>query len=278
MDKKRVLRIIKNYADIVITVEDIKSSFDAVLKRKRKSYFVKILWNVDGINREESKALTKISSFFKAQPFIIGEISNNGPLEDYVLFKRFSVFTGTTKTFIEYINNKALPVKNASEYYAIDGKRMRKERNKRKLSLQELSHKIGISKETLYRYEKETIFAGKENLKKLEDFFSVKLSKRVEYKNPNNMEKLGDFEGAEVKSPFHYLIKDKDEKFIVGKQKSTPEIMTKYIITFKTISEELDSEYFFITKYRIDAPYLLYDEFKKIGFSEKIKKLLKERM
>ncbi len=260
MDKDSALREISDYAEFIIKIEGVKSSIDALTLAKKRLFALKILKNVDSPTKKELISLKKIAGFFGAIPFIIGEQSNNGRLKDYVLFERLSILVGTLNTFIEYMRGESLPIKKPQEFYSIDGKRMKELREKKKLSLRELSLITGISKETLYRYENETILIGVENLRKLEKALNTTLRKQITPKVEIN-------EWISSANPFSYLINLR-KKYLIGKQMSTSSITKRYILIFEEISEKLEVPYFILSKRKSHYPFLLMSEF----YSKKSKK------
>ncbi|MEM2281777.1 MAG: helix-turn-helix domain-containing protein, partial [Candidatus Bathyarchaeia archaeon] len=92
-----------------------------------------------------------------AASLFISEKTRDKPLEDDTVYSRYNVLAVTPKTFENVILRGIHPLVQAGPggyYVEIDGEAIRRRRQELGLSVGEVAEKIGISRRTLYGYEK----------------------------------------------------------------------------------------------------------------------------
>ncbi|MFH0714446.1 MAG: helix-turn-helix domain-containing protein [Candidatus Diapherotrites archaeon] len=131
------------------------SCFDFVGRKNSEIVLVKVLENIDGLREIQAIELAKLSQLFNALALVVGEKSKSAKLEDGISYERYGIACLSLETFRQVLEknlpfSKSFKGQNIAE---LDAKKLKAEREKRKLSLSELAEKVNLSPETLYRYE-----------------------------------------------------------------------------------------------------------------------------
>ena len=256
--KKRIVDLLSQYLEVLLSIEGIKSCFDAIVKGRKELYILKILYNLDSFEKEEAISLNNFSQLVNAKPFIIAKNSNNGELEEQVIFERFSVPAGRFSTFLSFVEGKPLARKRAKKFYSISGERLRELRLKKGFSLSKLSLLTGISKETLYRYEHNLVSPSKENLLELSKHLGSDLTSKavVEKEENKQTDRVEEVRAVKLSNPLYSFLLSKTTKFFVGKERSKKDILRKYNELYSSLSLIFGVQYFFISSRPIPFPYI----------------------
>jgi putative transcriptional regulator len=101
--------------------------------------------------------LNAISDSLSATSLLISEKAREKPLEDDTVYSRQNLLAVTPKTLESIVLSKALPLVQASPggcYVEIDGEAIKKRRQELGLSIGDMAKMVGISRRTLYGYER----------------------------------------------------------------------------------------------------------------------------
>ena len=133
------------------------SCFDFAAKKDDKTVLIKTHSDVDTFSPQDSNELKIIASHVSAASLIISQKTHDKPLEDDTVYSRHAIFVVTEKT----IKNIALQTANPLVYAGpggyfveIDGALVEKRRKELGLSVGKLAEMIGVSRRTLYGYER----------------------------------------------------------------------------------------------------------------------------
>lgn len=133
------------------------SCFDLVARREKQLALMKVSVNVGSIYANAASELQILSRCFSAAPLFIGEKSRDKPLEDDTVYSRYNINTINLRTLENFFCDKMYPLVEAGPggcYVKLDGSAIRKNRQKLGLSVGKLAEMVGISRRTLYGYEK----------------------------------------------------------------------------------------------------------------------------
>src|SRR2546430_1341098 len=83
--------------------------FDLVARRDDTLLIVKVLQNVDGLNKETARELLDISRILEGSPIVVGERSGTGPLEDGVLYSPLRVAVLSPRTLADFRQERVPP-------------------------------------------------------------------------------------------------------------------------------------------------------------------------
>jgi len=159
------------------------SCFDFVARREKQLVLIKVPANVGSIYAKCASELQTISRCFSAAPLFIGEESRDKPLEDDTVYSRYDVYTFNLRTLEDIICRKMPPLVEAGPggyYVKLNGGTIRKNRQKIGLSVGKLAEMVGISRRTLYGYEKGMAKASVSVAYKLEWILGVPLVQPID--------------------------------------------------------------------------------------------------
>ena len=133
------------------------SCFDFAARKDDKTVLMKVHSDVDTFSPQDSQELRVIAGCVSAASLVISQRTHDKPLEDDTVYSRYAVFVVTGKT----IRNIALQTANPLVYAGpggysveIDGALIEKRRKEMGLSVGKLAEMIGVSRRTLYGYER----------------------------------------------------------------------------------------------------------------------------
>jgi putative transcriptional regulator len=133
------------------------SCFDFAARKNENVIFIKVELDVDAFSSSDSLELKAISKCVSAASLLIAEKTREKPLEDDTVYSRHNVSAITPKTFQNIIIQKINPLIQAGPggyYVEIDCETIKRRRQEMGVSVGELAEKIGISRRTLYGYER----------------------------------------------------------------------------------------------------------------------------
>ena len=133
------------------------SCFDFVAQKDEKLAFIKVYANIGNVFAKDASELQTISECFSATPLIIGEKTRRKPLEDDTVYSRYNIYAINPKTLEDVILHGMHPLVGAGPggyYIKLDGNLIRKKRQELGLSVGKMAEMMGISRRTLYGYER----------------------------------------------------------------------------------------------------------------------------
>lgn len=133
------------------------SCFDFAARKNENLIFVKTQYDVDNLSVTDSTDLKNISSSFSAASLLISKNTRERPLEDDTVYSRYAVPALTLKTFENILIRRSHPLIRAGPggyYVEIDGTAIKRKRQELGVSVGEMAKLIGVSRRTLYGYER----------------------------------------------------------------------------------------------------------------------------
>jgi putative transcriptional regulator len=133
------------------------SCFDFAAKKNHDLIFIKVQPDVDSLSSQDSDELGVITESVSAASLLISKKTRDKPLEDDTVYSRYHIFAITQKTFENIIVHKVSPLIQAGPggyYVEIDCEAVRRRRQELGLSVGELAKMVGLSRRSLYGYEK----------------------------------------------------------------------------------------------------------------------------
>ena len=191
------------------------SCFDLAARRKEQLALMKMHVNIGNISIEDASELQTISECLSATPFFICNENRRKPLEDDTVYSRYNICTITQKTLEDIALNEMHPLVEAGPggyYVRLDGKEIRERRQKLGLSIGKLADMIGISRRTLYGYEKDMAKASVSVAYNLEWILGVPMVKSIDIFQPSSQNK-GFFAAAKRIITKHNLLQKVLKKF-----------------------------------------------------------------
>ena len=151
--------------------------FDLVARRDDTLLIVKVLQNVDALNKETARELKVIARTLEGSPLIVGERSSTASLEDGVIYSRFGVPILSRRTLVDFLEEGVPPFLYSAPgglYVRLDTDALRRHREEGQLSLGTLADVAGVSRRTIQMYL-EGMSATMEVAMRLEEFMSDSL-------------------------------------------------------------------------------------------------------
>lgn len=133
------------------------SCFDFAARKNNSLLFIKVQSDIDNLSPTDSHELMDVSECFSAASIIITEKSREKPLEDDTVYSRYDVFAVTLKTFEDIVLRQVYPLIQAGPggyYVEIDGEAIKRRRQELDLSVGDIAEMVGISRRTVYGYER----------------------------------------------------------------------------------------------------------------------------
>ena len=151
--------------------------FDFVARRDALLLVVKVLQNVDALNKATAGELIVVARTLNGAPLIVAEHSGTGALEEGVIYSRFNVPILSRKTFLDFLEEGVPPFVYSAPgglYVRLDTDALRRLRDERQLSLGNLAEIAGVSRRTVQMYL-EGMSASIDVASRLEEFLGQPL-------------------------------------------------------------------------------------------------------
>jgi putative transcriptional regulator len=133
------------------------SCFDFAARKNETLILIKVQLDIDNFSPSDSAELKAISECVSAISLLVGEKTREKPLEDDTVYSRYDVSVVNPKTFENILIHKIYPLIHAGPggyYVKIHSEAIKKRRQELDLSVGEMAKMVGISRRTLYGYER----------------------------------------------------------------------------------------------------------------------------
>jgi putative transcriptional regulator len=163
------------------------SCFDFVARKGKSIAFFKIPPNLSNTCRRETEELRTIAGFFGGAALLVCDKAKDKPLEDDTVYSRYGVFAISPGTLEDIVTRGFLPLVLAGPggyYVRLDGEAIRRRRLKLGLSMGKLAENLGVSRRTLYGYERSMAKASVSAAYKLEWYLGVPVVEPVDVFKP----------------------------------------------------------------------------------------------
>jgi putative transcriptional regulator len=133
------------------------SCFDFVVRRRTQLAFIKVHENIGNISMGDALELQTLSKHFSAASILVCARTRHKPMEDDTIYSRYGVYAVTPLTLEDITVRGKNPLVDATPggyYVMLDSEKIKRERQSRGLSAGKLAEMTGISRRTLYGYEK----------------------------------------------------------------------------------------------------------------------------
>jgi putative transcriptional regulator len=133
------------------------SCFCLAARKGAQITFVKVQPDLGNISRRDASELGTISALFSSSPLFISEKTREKPLEDDTVYTRYNICAVTPKTLEDVVCRNLPPLVEAGPggcFARLNGEAVRMRRQKLGLSVGKLAEQLGVSRQTLYGYER----------------------------------------------------------------------------------------------------------------------------
>ncbi len=159
------------------------SCFCLVAKKNKDLAFLSVSADLGNVSQRDSSELKTISAWFSAAPLFIGYKTREKTLEDDTIYSRYDVYAVTLKTLEDVVSHGLQPLVEAGPggyFVQLDGEALRNQRQNEGLSVGKLAEQLGISRRTLYGYEREMTKASVSIAYNLEWILGIPLVKPID--------------------------------------------------------------------------------------------------
>jgi putative transcriptional regulator len=133
------------------------SCFDFAARKNSTVIFIKFQSDIGNLSPNDCRELRVISESISAASLLIAERAREKPLEDDTVYTRYDVVAVTPRTFENIAIHKTEPLIQAGPggyYVEVDGEALKRKRQERGLSIGDMAKMVGLSRRTLYGYER----------------------------------------------------------------------------------------------------------------------------
>lgn len=192
------------------------SCFDLAARRKNQLVFLKAHVNIGSVSAEDASELKSISKWFSAASIFLGTKTRGNPLEDDTVYSRYDIYTITPRTMEGIVLRRKPPLVEAGPggyYVRLDGDMIRKRRENLRLSVGKMAEKMGLSRRTLYGYEKGITKASVSATYKLAWILGVPVAQPIDVFQPKSEEDSSLLAAAKRMITQHSCLQKVIEKF-----------------------------------------------------------------
>ncbi len=152
-----------------------------------KSLFLKIAVDLDDIPIHEIRELRRAGAVLGAKPLLIAKTEKGEELEDMVLYERSGVYAVNNEGLTLALEDQLYVVRRQGSYYMrVDGKKLRETREMKGYSLGDLAAILGVSRRSVYMYEKGIIDISLERALRLLDVLGEEVFKPIPVMNTDD--------------------------------------------------------------------------------------------
>lgn len=218
---------LKKSGKVAEVCEEKSRAFDIAYADER-AYLIKIVHNIESVNKEQAESIKKCASVVGAEPLFISD-HGKGPLKKNVVYNRHGIPVMRHETFLHVIHGDRVSMadRGGIKVPINELSPAMKDVGMSRITLAKL---LGVSVEMVRKYEKGLAAPGKEVAKRLVNIFGKGLLRNVRYEGIKMKEA---FIG---KAPFDMAIRKK--KPVLISFKSSP----KRVKNLEGVSDVLDAE------------------------------------
>ena len=158
------------------------SCFDFAARKGEEIVLVKIRSDVESFSIAEAHELRVIAGRVGAAALVVSGRSHDKPLEDDTVYSRHSVYVVTEKTLRNVAFETGFPLVNAGPggyFVEVDGALVEYRRKELGLSIGKLAEMVGVSRRTIYGYERNMAKASVSSAYNLAKVLGIPVGKPV---------------------------------------------------------------------------------------------------
>lgn len=156
-DTYNVIKRVSNRVSIIEYPRSGSKAFDIVSSDDEKRLFVRVVESVDSLSRGDVAELKASSRMYGATPLIVARYARGYEIEEDVVYEKHGVYVLSVEGLRSVVEKKEpLYVINYKGLYLIriNPERLRGKRIEKGLSLGDLASILGVSRKTVYEYER----------------------------------------------------------------------------------------------------------------------------
>ncbi|GEM_PF-3449775 len=148
-------RLLLELGYTVVDYSDVKSCVDFVARGDR-SLVIWVLHNVDSATADSARELQHIAALLNALPVIVSCRTKRAPLSAGILYRRHRIAVMSPETLRMFLRGESPRVEEfkGRRFVYFDSQRLRAARERLGLSMYALARLVGVTKDSIYRYER----------------------------------------------------------------------------------------------------------------------------
>jgi putative transcriptional regulator len=152
---ERVASLLREEGFQVSDCCSVRSCFDILARRDDSMLLVKILQNIEGLTPRSASELRSVASAMSGTPIVVGDHMKNAGLSSEVVYTRYGLHVVNIEAFGMILSKRTPLVYSIRGNYCvrIDPSLLSQIRKKADLTQKELAVELGVSKQSVHRYE-----------------------------------------------------------------------------------------------------------------------------
>ncbi|WEU40742.1 MAG: transcriptional regulator [Candidatus Odinarchaeum yellowstonii] len=184
---QRTINLLKEKGYMVCQqLENKNFCFDIAARKNDVTFLIKVLIDIDNFQEVQANDLKIISKILFTKPFIMGERTRAGLMEDGVVYQRFNIPAINLRTLHHILKRNLWPLvyaKRGGFYVKLNFSALKQLREERQLSLKDIADLLGVSRKAVYEYERGSMDSTLETASKLEEAFGIPLALPIDIIN-----------------------------------------------------------------------------------------------
>jgi putative transcriptional regulator len=185
----------------VLLVGDSSLSYDAIIRVPNREdggkFIIKVKEDVERVSKAVITDLVILSKVSNSTPLIVGVRYGDEGMMDGVAYKVHGIYAVGIRTFKRILDDNIKLVKDKGMVRArIKGQLLRRLREDRGMSLGDLAKALGVTRKTVYEYERGSMEASERTARALVELFGEDVLGEVDLR-PNDEEILSDIKARE---------------------------------------------------------------------------------
>jgi putative transcriptional regulator len=176
----RVVTLLKKAGFETSDVYRIRSAcFDVVARNGNMILLIKVLTNIDSFQDQQAFQLRLLSYTLSASVVLVGERTRKGKIEDDALYERFGIPAISCNTLQQALLHGVFPVvyaKRGGFYVHLNGDKIERERRRGSFSRGDMAESLGVTRRTIYEYERNEMDSTLETAFKLEELLKTSVT------------------------------------------------------------------------------------------------------
>ncbi len=133
----------------------VRSCFDILARRGDSMLLIKILQNIEGLTPRSASELRSVASAMSGTPIVVGDHMKNAGLSSDVVYTRYGLHVVNIEAFGMILSKRTPLIYSIRGNYCvrINPELLSQIRKKADLTQKELAVELGVSKQSIHRYE-----------------------------------------------------------------------------------------------------------------------------
>ncbi|MCC6020343.1 MAG: helix-turn-helix domain-containing protein [Thermoproteaceae archaeon] len=178
---KATLNIVESRGESLFLDASESYAYTLVARFGNKKFLLKVSQDAERVSSSAVRDIKLIGSCTKTPSALIVSRVKGQVLQRGIVYIRGGAFFMSLSTFIDMLDGKepVFKLSRGTVTAAVNGKRLRERRIEEGLSLKNLAEKLGVTRETVYRYEREEVEVPAKIAKRLAALFGEDVIHRV---------------------------------------------------------------------------------------------------